>query len=291
MDSHLSGKALGEYFEGVRVLSTAGREAAALSLPVSAGTKVSFAGTLGSYLTYEDAPKEGQTGKVVPVKSATGEVTHHDGKVFVEWDDGKFRAIHATHLRVASKADEKEVKELLEAKPDNEFLQSVKEQLDDDRSLSDKQEAVLDEIRAEVKETKKARSGVGGVLRSTLLPDDILDGTKLFLSFDEDTGQYLVHTRFQVFFRSGKGYEPSSPGARRALAKAEAVFDSIESGERISPVARKVASLGDLTEFMKVAEGKLIHKSTNDLWSYSKDADGNFLVSRLFDDEGEPLMG
>ena len=51
----------------------------------------------------------------------------------------------------------------------------------------------------------------------------------------------------------------------------------------------RVASLGDLTDFLKVASGALVHKSTKDLWSYSKDADGNFLVSRLFDDEGEPL--
>ena len=55
--------------------------------------------------------------------------------------------------------------------------------------------------------------------------------------------------------------------------------------------AFRVASLGDLTDFLKTAEGKLIHKSTNDLWSYSKDADGNFLVERLFDDKGEPLKG
>ena len=51
----------------------------------------------------------------------------------------------------------------------------------------------------------------------------------------------------------------------------------------------RVASLGDLTDFLKVSNGALVHKSTKDLWSYSKDADGNFLVSRLFDDEGEPL--
>jgi hypothetical protein len=54
--------------------------------------------------------------------------------------------------------------------------------------------------------------------------------------------------------------------------------------------AMRIASLGDLTNFMKIAEGVLIHKSTNDLWSFSKDADG-FVVSRLFDDTGEPLKG
>ena len=62
------------------------------------------------------------------------------------------------------------------------------------------------------------------------------------------------------------------------------------SGNRQASVMR-VASLGDLTQFLKRADGKLVHKSTNDLWSYSKDADGNFLVERLFDDEGEPLKG
>ena len=61
-------------------------------------------------------------------------------------------------------------------------------------------------------------------------------------------------------------------------------------GWRMASVMR-VASLGDLTQFLKRADGKLVHKSTNDLWSYSKDADGNFLVERLFDDEGEPLKG
>ena len=316
MDRHL-GAPLGDSFEGVRVLSDVGRAAHALSLPVAAGVKVSFAGTLGALMAHDDSPADGAIGEVVTVKSATGEITHHDGKVFVKWDDGKFRPIHSEHLRLAgstsktaskvvkirkddkgnglwieargklegpltaaqvlSKVDsylddsdvvvmgrdhslgrnqtavpyskalyvirnkrgdvidegyslknlwnkwfdrflgwrmasqDKEVAELLKAKPDNEFLQSVEEQLDDDRSLSDKQEEVLDEIQDEVKSDKAASFRVG--------------------------------------------------------------------------------TLGDLTNFLKVAEGKLIHTSTADLWSYTKDADGAFLVSRLFDDMGEPLKG
>ena len=51
----------------------------------------------------------------------------------------------------------------------------------------------------------------------------------------------------------------------------------------------RAASLGDLTEFLKVAEGTLIHKSTKDLWSFKKDADGMLQVERLFDDNGKPL--
>ena len=217
MDRHL-GVPFGEAFEGVRVLSDVGRAAHALSLPVAAGVRVSFAGTLGAHMAHDDVPGDGAIGEVVTVKSATGEITHHDGKVFVKWGDGKFRPIHAVHLRLADptgktadESQDKEVAELLEAKPDNSFLQSVEEQLEEDRSLSDKQEEVLDEIREEVKSDKAASFRVG--------------------------------------------------------------------------------TLGDLTNFLKIAEGKLIHTSTADLWSYSKDADGAFLVSRLFDDVGEPLKG
>jgi hypothetical protein len=161
VDSHLGGKSLTSSFEGVRGLTDKMRAANALALPVEAGTKVVFAGGMGAYLSYEDCPPEGSVGEVVKVKSAAGDITHHDGKVFVQWDDGKLRGIHAEHLRLAGQGKQ------------------------------------------------------GYVIR--------------------------------------------------------------------------VASLGDLTQFLKRADGKLIHKSTNDLWSYSKDADGNYVIERLFDDEGAPL--
>ena len=51
-----------------------------------------------------------------------------------------------------------------------------------------------------------------------------------------------------------------------------------------------VTTMDDLSDFMKVANGTLIHKSTQDLWSFSKDADGNITVERLYDSEsGEPI--
>jgi hypothetical protein len=53
----------------------------------------------------------------------------------------------------------------------------------------------------------------------------------------------------------------------------------------------RVATLGDLTGFLRVSSNLLIHKSTNDLWSVSKTADGAFEVNRLFDDDGSPLKG
>ena len=51
----------------------------------------------------------------------------------------------------------------------------------------------------------------------------------------------------------------------------------------------RVSSMGDLTQFLKTADGKLVHKSTKDLWSFKKDADGELVVERMFDDKGKPL--
>lgn len=101
MDTHLSGKALGESFEGVRALTDAGRAKQALMLPVEVGTRVAFVGGVGAVLTYENPPEAGSMGSVVHVKSAGGNLTSHGGKVFVSWDDGRFLPVHAEHLRLA----------------------------------------------------------------------------------------------------------------------------------------------------------------------------------------------
>lgn len=51
-----------------------------------------------------------------------------------------------------------------------------------------------------------------------------------------------------------------------------------------------VTAMGDLTDFMKSADGgdDLIHKSTKDLWKLSKSG-GEFVIERLFDETGKPL--
>jgi len=167
MDSFLTGKALGGgQFTSMQSLTDKGRAAMALQLPVAAGARVMFAGNLGAVLTYADPPAPGSFGTVVTVRSASGEVTAHDGKVFVKWDDGEFRSIHAEHLRPAQ-------------------------------------------------------------------------GTK-----------------------------------RR--------------GAQMSRM--RVASLGDLTDFLKVANDTLIHRSTKDLWSFHRDG-SEYVIERLFDSSGKPLKG
>lgn len=101
MDTHLSGKSIGESFEGVRALTDMGRAKKALALPVEAGTRVAFVDNVGAVLTYENPPAPGSMGTVVTVKSAGSNITAHEGKVFVSWDDGQFLPVHSEHLRLA----------------------------------------------------------------------------------------------------------------------------------------------------------------------------------------------
>jgi hypothetical protein len=53
---------------------------------------------------------------------------------------------------------------------------------------------------------------------------------------------------------------------------------------------KKVASLGDLSNFVRVSNETLIHKSQRDLWTLKREG-GDFFIERLFDDNGEPLKG
>jgi hypothetical protein len=65
-----------------------------------------------------------------------------------------------------------------------------------------------------------------------------------------------------------------------------------ESPEIISPhkSRRKVASLRDLSGFVRVSSDTLVHKSQRDLWSLKKEGD-EYFVERLFDDSNAPLKG
>ena len=374
MDSHLSGKSIGETFGSVRNLTDRHREANALALPVGAGTKVVFAGGLGAHMSYDDVPADGTTGEVVTVKSATGEITHHGTKVFVKWADGKFRPIHAEHLRLASekpvktadqttktsrnqtpklpaglekstqrewaalqrvvkgrtdyrkftaaydafeiksredwgtdqkamnavkavldwvkaeferksgndwrtgrplkkasdiKAQFEKIKALAEKRPDSDFLKSILKQMADKGfAPTDKQMAVVKKIEGEIKQQGEMKKELKGLdKKGEFNAEDIgkkQNGPLTTDPEDKDIKDIMDH------FGQGELHEMTDVAQDKT-----AMF--------------RVASLGDLTDFLKVASGALVHKSTKDLWSYSKDADGNFLVSRLFDGEGEPL--
>lgn len=96
-----SRKLEGTHYTSVRNLTDVIREAHALPLPVEAGTRVRFMSNIGSVLSYDDIPGPKVEGTVVTVRTGTGNATALDERVFVLWDDGKFRPIMAEHLRPA----------------------------------------------------------------------------------------------------------------------------------------------------------------------------------------------
>lgn len=101
IDSFLenSGRAIGDGFQNVRSLTDSERARLALLLPVAPGTRVAFQGNIGSYLAYDKPPGNKAEGTVVTVRSAGGDLTSYEGKVFVKWDNGDFSGIHSEHLR------------------------------------------------------------------------------------------------------------------------------------------------------------------------------------------------
>jgi hypothetical protein len=62
-------------------------------------------------------------------------------------------------------------------------------------------------------------------------------------------------------------------------------------GKTASTFRRTAASLGDLSDFMRVSndDNELVHKATRDLWSFEETTGGEFVISRLFKETGEPL--
>ena len=84
-------------------LTDRGRAKGALKTPVRAGTRVTFAHNLGSVLSYTHIPDVGVGGTVITVRGAAGDVTVHDGRVMVSWDDGQFMPVLPEHLRLAKK--------------------------------------------------------------------------------------------------------------------------------------------------------------------------------------------
>lgn len=61
------------------------------------------------------------------------------------------------------------------------------------------------------------------------------------------------------------------------------------NSKRSSNVRMVIASLGDISSmFASAREGELVHRSTKDLWAVKKDG-GNYVIERLFNDEGKPL--
>jgi len=70
-------------------------------------------------------------------------------------------------------------------------------------------------------------------------------------------------------------------------------MDDFIEPERVSsqlPDRIKVGSLGDLSDFFRIANNTLVHKAEKDLWRISENATDGCVVERLFDpDTKEPI--
>lgn len=106
-----------------------------------------------------------------------------------------------------------------------------------------------------------------------------------------DTGEVVA-------VRSGKTYITSHDGmvfvkwSDGRFRPTHAEFLMMAPQGRTGSHRLRVASLGDLSGFLKTSSGRLVQKSTRDLWSIHKDGDGGgFVVERLFSGDGKPLKG
>ncbi len=332
LDIHLSGNPQGEKFTSVRGLSDFGRKSGALDLPVAAGTMVVFAGDLGSVLSSNNPPPKGMPGEVVSVKSAGGDVTSHEGMVFVKWADGEFRSVHAEFLRLAPQAKQ--------ASHNRKFVDSIQDRnrfpvidLDEYPPIRgmegpfrfqggrvlyyDPREGAYYDSKTDMYLDRNEK-----LARQAKSEDDpCWEGYEMFGQKEKDgrkvpncipqkksSGKKDINpdAKDHTFETFKKKYFKGDPNVRPSVAKefwddfrysyvgslGSYIKDTTEDWSNGNPrLARtiRLASLGDLSQFLKTADGKLVHKSTKDLWSFKKDADGGLLLERLFDSNGKPL--
>ena len=74
------------------------------------GLHVLFANTIEAMMSYNDSPEPGTKGKVISARTDGRVSTSYDGRVFVKFEDGKSRAIVASHLVVSEKQPQKKGK-------------------------------------------------------------------------------------------------------------------------------------------------------------------------------------
>jgi len=122
-------------------------------------------------------------------------------------------------------------------------------------------------------------ANIGSVLHYDYIPDEDVEGSVVMVRTAEGD---CTSQGDNVFVRWDDGHFMSvsryhlRPGAT----------------EDINPSTMRFASIGDLHGIFLADDKKseLVHKSTKDLWSF-EEKDGEYVISRLFDDTGEPLKG
>ena len=92
----------------------------------------------------------------------------------------------------------------------------------------------------------------------------------------------------KITHREGRAFVLWDDGKFRPVL-AEHLRRASAKKRRANAVRMTVANLGDISGIFKAANGdELIHKATRDLWSFRKNGD-EYVIERLFDDDGKPL--
>lgn len=124
-------------------------------------------------------------------------------------------------------------------------------------------------------------ANIGSVLQWRDPPADGAEGTVVMVRTAEGDQTSLNGLIF-VKFDDGR-FLQIDPEFLRASTSNTKVASSFQ---------RRVANLGDLSGFLRWGTddgNELVHKATRDLWSFDTTEEGDFVISRLFDDTGEPL--
>ncbi len=67
-------------------------------------------------------------------------------------------------------------------------------------------------------------------------------------------------------------------------------LDSFLTPVQPLPDKVKIASIGDLSEFLRISSDTLVHKAEKDLWRINEDKTGQVVIERLFNpDTKEPI--
>lgn len=96
------------------------------------------------------------------------------------------------------------------------------------------------------------------------------------LAGEEDYNKMVVDNLYQTL---GEGVTASKIAAKAA---GKGIVNNKTSSIKIS-------SLADMFNFGRVADDVLVHKSNKDLWTIEADDKGQVHITRLFDNNGEPL--
>lgn len=163
------------------------------------------------------------------------------------------------------------------------YLQGREEQLANKglRSLTDQGRAAnAFQLPATVGARVAFITNIGSVLQWSDPPTDGSEGTVVMVRTG-DGDQTSFNGLVFVKFDNGQFLQVDPEYLRSAVSNTKFA----------SSFTRRVSNLGDLSGFLRWGseENDLVHKATRDLWSFETTNKGEFVISRLFDDTGEPL--